>query len=62
MQKKRKVFWNSLEVKYSKTMKNFKTESRNTYDLNTYSFQILILSQQKLVNVVRAVSSTDFSE
>ena len=36
------------------------TEGRTTYNLNTYSFNILILSPRRLFNAARAVSSASF--
>ena len=43
-------------------MKKFKIEGRTTYNLNTYLFDILILSPRRLFNAARAVSSTGFSK
>ena len=43
-------------------MKKFKIEGRTTYNLNTYLFDILILSPRRLFNAARAVSSTSFSK
>ena len=41
-------------------MKNFKIDGRAIYDLNTYSFDILILSPRGLFNAARAFSITGF--
>ena len=56
----KKHFWNSLGAKCSKTLKKIKIEGRTTYNLNTYSFDILILSPRRLFNAARTVSSTGF--
>ena len=62
MRMKKKNFWNSLGAKYSKPLNRFKIECRTTYNLNTYSFDISILSPQRLFNAARAVSSTGFAK
>ena len=43
-------------------MKKIKIEGRITHNLNTYAFDILILSAQRLFNAPRAASSTSFSK
>ena len=53
---------NSLGVECSKTLKKIKIEGRTTYNLNTYSIDILILSPRRLFNAARAVSSISFSK
>ena len=58
-----KTFFEILsEPNVLKHWKKLKIEDRTTYNFNTYLFDILILSLKRLVNVARAVSSTDFSK
>ena len=58
----KKTFWNSVGAKCSRTLKKSKIEGRTTYNLNTYSSDILILSPRRLFNAAEAVSSTGFSK
>ena len=51
-----------MKKTFLKFFKKFQIEGRTTYMLNTHSFDILILSPQRLSNTAQAIFSTGSSE